>query len=163
MEPTLEELKAELEKAQDQIKKVNAESAGRRKELEKIAAEKAEKDKAALSDAEKLQAEIKAVKAEVTKAKEDHRAVTIRAAIAAEANKLGFANPEDAWTLLDTSGVEMADDGKVTGFEKSLTALAESNRLAMKDDKRSDNLGTPRGKGKPASSTVEQAKPNNRV
>ena len=162
MEPTLEELKAELEKAQDQIKKVNAESAGRRKELEKIAAEKAEQDKAALSDAEKLQAEIKAVKDQHETLTAELNAERVRTAIIAEAMKLGFASPDDAMSLLDLSEVTVTD-GKVSGFEKSLKALAESGRLAMKDDKRGGGVGTPTGKGRPTSSTVEQEKPKIRV
>ena len=149
-EPTPEELKAELEKAQDQIKKVNAESAGRRKELEKIAAEKADKDKAALSDTEKLQSEIKTIKTQHEILTSKLEAERVRTAVITEATKLGFASPEDAMALIDLSEVGTTD-GKVTGFEKSLKALAESGRLAMADQKRGDSLGTPLGKGKPAS------------
>ena len=148
-ELTPEELQAELDKVRDALKRANDESAGRRKELEKIAAEKAEKDKAALSETEKLQAEVKA-------GKDAHRVLTaqldaerVRTAILAEATKLGFASPEDAKALTDLSSIEISDDGKVTGFEKSLKALAESGRLAMADQKRGDSLGTPLGKGKP--------------
>ena len=157
-----EELKKELDAVRDALKKANDESAGRRKELEKIAADEAEKDKAALSDAEKLQAEIKAVKGQHDALAAELNAERIRTAILTKATELGFASPEDALLLINLADVEVKD-GKVSGFEKSLTALAESNRLAMKDDKRSDNLGTPRGKGRPASSNVEQEPPKIRV
>ena len=148
-ELTPEELKAELDKVQDALKRANAESAGRRKELEKIAEEKAEKDKSDLSETEKLQAEIKAGKDAHEALTSELKAERIRTAVITEATKLGFATPEDAMSLIDLSSVETTD-GKVTGFEKSLKALAESGRLTMADQKRGDSLGTPLGKGKPA-------------
>ena len=155
-ELTPEELQAELDEMRDRLKKVNAESAGRRKELEKLA-EKAERDdKAALSDAEKLQAEIKAVKDQHETLTAELQAERVRTAILSKATELGFASPEDALSLTNLADVEVKD-GKVTGFEKSLAALAESKRLAMKDDKRSDGLGTPTGRGKPASGADKQS------
>ena len=157
-ELTPEELKTELAAVQARLKEVNAESAGRRKELEKIAAEKAEKDKAALSDAEKLQAEIKAVKGQHDALAAELNAERIRTAILSKATELGFASPEDALSLTNLADVEVKD-GKVSGFEKSLKALAESGRLAMADQKRSDGLGTPQGRGKPASGADEQSVP----
>jgi len=59
-EPTPEELKAELEAVRDALKKVNAESAGRRKQLEAFEAEKKKLEDEKLSEAEKLQAQITA-------------------------------------------------------------------------------------------------------
>ncbi len=148
-EPTPEELQKELDDVRDALKRANAESAGRRKELEKIEAEKAEKDKAALSETEKLLASIKAGKDAHEALASELKAERIRTAVITEATKLGFASPEDAMALIDLSEVGTTD-GKVTGFEKSLKALAESGRLAMADQKRGDSLGTPLGKGKPA-------------
>lgn len=159
---TPEELQKELDDVRDALKKANAESAGRRKELEKIATEKAEKDKAALSEAEKFQVEIKAVSEAHKALKAELNAERVRTAIITKATELGFASPEDAMSLIDLSKVEVKD-GKVSGFDKSLKALAESNRLAMKDDKRSDRLGTPTGKGKPASGKTEQEAPKIRI
>ena len=149
-ERTLEELQAEIERVQDALKKANAESAGRRKELETIAAEKAEKDKAALSETEKLLASIKAGKEAHEALTSELKAERIRTAIITEATALGFANPEHAFALVVKDEVKIVD-GTVTGFEKSLKALAESGSLTMKDQKRGDSLGTPLGKGKPAS------------
>ena len=155
---TPEELQKELDAVQVRLKEVNAESAGRRKELEKIEAEKAERDKAALSDSEKLLAQVKAVETQHAVLKAELKAERVRTAIIAEAMKLGFASPEDAMSLTDLADVEVTD-GKVSGFEKSLKALAESGRLAMSDQQRSDNLGTPKGKGRPASGADKQGAP----
>ncbi len=157
-ELTPEELKAELEKVQDALKRANAESADRRKQLEKIATEKAEKDKATLSDTEKLQSEIKAIKADHNDLTVQLKAERIRIAIITEATAAGFANPEHAFALIDKSEVKITD-GTVSGFEKSLKALVESGALAMKDQRRGDSLGTPTGKGKPATGADQQEAP----
>ena len=149
-ERTLEELQAEIERVQDALKKANAESAGRRKELEKIATDTAEKDKAALSETEKSEARFAAVEAKLEASETREKEQKIRTAIITEATALGFANPEHAFALVDKSEVEITD-GSVSGFEKSLQALAESGSLTMADQKRGDSLGTPLGKGKPAS------------
>lgn len=157
-ELTPEELKAELEKAKAQLKRVNAESAERRHELERLAKEKEEKDKATLSDTEKLQAEITEMKTKSDEFQAELKAERIRVAIITEAMALGFENPAHAFALVDKSEVVITD-GTVSGFEKSLKALAESGSLAMKDQKRSDGLGTPGGKGKPPSGLDEQEAP----
>lgn len=156
---TPEELIAEVEGARAQLSKVNAESAGRRKQLEAFEAEKKKLEDEKLSEAEKLQAQITAVKAEHETLAKQLKAERVRTALLSEATKLGFASPEDAIALADLSAIEISADGKVTGFEKSLKALAESGRLAMKDAKRSDGLGTPPSGGKPASGADKQEAP----
>ena len=153
-----EELKKELEIVREALKVANNESTSRRKQLEKIAAEEEEKKKATLSETEKLQAEIKTGKDAHETLKGELQAERVRTAILAEATTLGFASPEDAMALIDLSAVETTD-GKVTGFEKSLKALAESGRLAMADQKRSDGLGTPGSKGKPPTGADQQEAP----
>lgn len=141
-ELTPEELKTKLEETQAQLKRVNAESAERRKKLEAHEAEKAKLEAEKLSEAEKLQAQITAIKTEQETTKKQLHAERVRNAIIAEATKLGFASPEDAIALTDLSEVTVID-GKVTGFEKSLKALAEGGRLPMADQRQSDKLGTP--------------------
>ena len=159
---TPEELQKELDAVQDALKKANAESAGRRKKLEKIEAEKKALEDKNLSESEKLLAQVKAVETQHAALTKELHAERVRIAILGMATELGFASPEDAMSLTDLADIEVKD-GQVSGFENSLKALAESGRLSMKDDKRSDNLGTPRGKGKPASGKKEQAAPTIRV
>ena len=157
-ELTPEELQAELDKVRDALKRANAESADRRKKLGDIEAWKAAQDKATLSETEKLQSEIKAGKDAHEALASELKAERIRIAIITEATAAGFANPEHAFALVDKSEVEITD-GTVSGFEKSLRALVESGALAMKDQKRSDGLGTPLGKGKPATGADQQEAP----
>ena len=165
-EMTPEELTEELEGARSQLKKVNAESADRRRKLEALEKEKKELADKSLSEMEKLQAEVATNKADHTALQDQLRVERVHTAVISEATKLGFANPEDAYSLIDTSKVEITD-GKVSGFGESLKALAKSGRLVMgeeKDQRRSDGLGTPTGsKGKPTKKGAEQAVPKIRV
>ena len=154
---TPEELVAEVEGARGQLKKVNAESADRRKQLEKLEQDKVDKDKAALSETEKLQAEVQAARDEHKELEDQLRVERVRTAVIKNAIELGFANPEDALTLIDLSEVETTE-GKVTGFEKSLKVLAESGRLPMAKEEQRPGYGTPPGRGKPTKTSVTDEK-----
>lgn len=144
---TPEELVTEVEGARSRLSQVNAESAGRRKQIEAFEKEKADKEKAALSDTEKFQAEIKQVREQHETLQKELKAERVRTALFSRANELNFANPEDAIALTDMSAVEVAADGKVTGFEKSMEALAKDGRLPMKDQPPPRSMGTPPGDG----------------
>lgn len=158
----LDKVFADLEGAQAQIKAVNAESAERRVKLKALEDKQAKKEQESLSEAEKLQAEIKQGKKAHEALKAELDAERIRTAVIGAAIELEFASPDDAFSLIDRNEIKI-EDGKVVGFEKSLKALAESGRLAMKDSKKGNGLGTPSGKGKPASKGAEQEAPNIRL
>ena len=154
------EMAETLEGAQKRLKEVNAESASRRKELE--AKEAAEADN--LSELEKLQKQVADMAARDEQRERENRALRIKTSVMAKVSEAGFAHPEDAFALLDLSEVEIADDGQVKGFEKSLDALVESGRLPMAGQKESAGLGTPRGKGKPTGDDhKEQVAPSIRI
>ena len=150
---------AELERLNAELKRENAE---RRTALEtfekKQVKEKADLEQKNLSEAEKAEARISALEAKDEASQAQLKAERIRIAIITEATALGFANPEHAFALVDKSEVVITD-GTVSGFEKSLKALVESGALQMKDQKRSDGLGTPGGKGKPATGADQQEAP----
>ena len=165
-EMTQEELVKEVEGAREQLKKVNSESAGRRKKLETLEKEKTDLAKEQLSESEKLQAEMKTLKTDHQALQASLNAERVRTAVLAKATELGFATPGDAYSLIDLSQVETTD-GKVFGFDESLEALAKSGRLTMTDEdhRQSDGLGTPpssKGK-KPVKQDVKQATPNIRI
>lgn len=162
---TPEELLKEVEGAREQLKRVNAESAGRRKKLEAIEQEKRELAEKNLSDSEKLQAEVKTLKTDHRTLQDSLNAERIRTAVLAKATELGFVTPGDAYSLIDLSQVETTD-GKVSGFEESLKALAKAGRLTMieENQRQSDGLGTPAGgKSKPVKKDTKQATPKIRV
>jgi len=133
-----EELVALLGERDTHIGTLNQECAARRvtaKEHDDAEAARVAKgqttDQRLATENAKVVAERDALKSKLEQSDADRDALTIRTAIAVEAGKLGFANPEDAWTLLDTSKVEIAEDGTVKGFEKPLEELAKSGRLPM--------------------------------
>lgn len=163
-EPTRDELQAELDRVRDVLKKVNAESAGRRKKLEQLDAEQAAREKADLTQEERFKGEIETLQAAHNTLADQLKAERIRSAVIAKAQELGFATPGDAYALLDLSEVETSKDGKVTGFEKSLETLAESGRLSMQ--KVGDGIGTPPkigGKFKVKKEGAKQAEPHIRL
>lgn len=146
---TLEELQAELERTKAALKKANGESADRRKRLE-------EYESRDQSEAET----IKKITEERDGAIAALRTERIKNAVFGKASELGFEHPGDAFALVDLASVEVAEDGKVSGFEKSLEALAKSGRLKMK--KSGDNLGnktTPTRSGTPSTTNTNTQAP----
>ena len=124
-QPTAAELAAELERVKAALKTANSESASRRKRLEELEAAEAERTAAQLSEVEKAKklaadAEVKAQAAE-----ERLRTAMVRNAVVVAASKLNFHDPEDAFRLADLGDAQVGDDGKVTGVEDALKALAK--------------------------------------
>jgi len=138
------ELQAELERARIALKEVNSESAGRRKRLEELEKAETERQQANLSEVEKLKSQLAEITATSEALSGELQVMRIRSAVMSKARELGFGNAEDAYALADLSKVEITDDGKVTGFEKSLETLAESGRLPMASDAVDGRRGTPR-------------------
>lgn len=164
-EMTQEELVAELEGARTQLKKVNTESADRRKKLEAFEKEQDDLKKKSLSDTEKSAEELKAITKSFHTLQNQLKTEKVRSAVLEEATKLGFTNPGDAFSLIDQTKIEIADDGKVSGFEESLKVLAESGRLVMTaDEGKGQRFGTPPLKGKQTKKPgVEQIAPSIRI
>jgi len=55
----------------------------------------------------------------------------VLATVVAEASKAGAAYPEDAFNLIDRSGVKV-EDGKVSGVEEAIKELVDAGRLVMR-------------------------------
>lgn len=140
---TIEAVLAELEKAKAALKAANSESASRRKRLEELEKAEQERAQAQLSETEKLKAQLAEMAGNAEKVAAELQATRIRSAVLTKAGELGFVSPEDAAALADMSAVQIDDDGKVTGFEKALEALAKSGRLPMRNAA-AQTPGTPR-------------------
>jgi phosphohistidine swiveling domain-containing protein len=130
-EPTREALQAELVGAQAALKRVNAESAKRRKQLEAHDKAEAEREKAELSEVEKAQAAAQEWKEKHKTLTTELDAAQMRQAFYDEADvqKLSFVNAQakkDAFTLADTSGVVTDEDG-MTGMDAAVKALTKSH------------------------------------
>lgn len=58
----------------------------------------------------------------------------IRSEVRSRAVALGFADPEDAWALIDKAGVTLDEAGEVQGAEKAVKALADKKPHLLKRD-----------------------------
>jgi len=118
----------EMARIRAALKKANAEAAKRRKELERFQTEEQKRKDAELSDverAQKLAQEWESQFDEISAALDGMR---MRQAFydAAATAKVTFANGlarQDAFDLSDLSGVEIGDDGAVSGMDEVLKAL----------------------------------------
>lgn len=120
---TAEELAAQLEAAQKQLKAVNRESAERRKALEALERADAERKAAEMTEAQKLQAQLAALQNERDAALKTAAERTIRAEVMAKAAQL-FEHPEDVYEKLK-SALTVDDAGNVEGLDDALKALAK--------------------------------------
>ncbi len=141
-ESTLDELKAELARARDALKAVNAEAAERRKKLSAYEADEAKRQEAEkkrrdaeLSETEKLKNQIAEKDTTLQALQNDLKTWRIRQAIEREATVLNFQNPEDAYLLADMTGVEISEDGKVTGAKEAIEKLAKARTYLLKTEK----------------------------
>lgn len=100
------------------------------KELEPLAAKARELEDANRTELEKAQAKATELQQQLAAAQTAHRSALISAAVTAEATAQG-ANPDAVKRgtiarLVDTSTVEVAEDGTVTGADKAVKALLEA-------------------------------------
>jgi len=116
----------DLKKAKDELDALKAEQMSELEKAQKRAADlEAERDQALVEANDRL----------------------IKAAFVAAAAQAGAAHPEDAFALADLSGVEIGEDGQVTGVEDAVKALVEAGRLPMSDKRRAPGLDGGAGGG----------------
>lgn len=113
----------DLAAIQKELREARREAASFRTELKRYQDAEAQSKQAAMSETEKLQAQL----AELTRGVEERdariKAMDLRAAVNRSASKLGFADPEDALSLLDASAIEYAEDGKPRNLDHLLGDL----------------------------------------
>lgn len=137
----------------------------RRKEREKHAdydALKAAADELAkikesqLSETEKLTKRLAELEAAKQQAETRTRETLIRSAVISEAAKLNFNDPEDAYRLIDVTGLTIADSGKVEGAPEAVKLLAESRKYLLKNSNPALSSFNPAGGNEPVSETDAQ-------
>jgi len=130
--PTIESLQAELEVGRATLKRVNSESAGRRKKLE--AFEKAEEERklADMTEMEKLQAELKSERDAHAAAEQGALQAKITHAVELAAMKANFHNPADAMAFLGDAEFTLDDKGKVAGVAEALAKLVKERPHLVK-------------------------------
>jgi len=133
-------LKSEREKARELEK-----GAKKLAELEKAEAERA---KAQLTETERLTAERDEALKAVETAKSEAKTARIRSAIEAKAAMLGYADPTDAYLMIDSGSVELDARGNAQGVEELLNDLAKAKPyLVTKPDRTVRQTLNPGGAG----------------
>ena len=146
---------AELARVRVALKKANAEAAKRRKELERFQQEEKKRQDAELSDLEKAQKLSEEWKSKFDELSADLDGMRMRQAFydATAAAKVVFVNDaawQDAYDLSDLSGVEVDEDGSVSGMDEVIKALQKSRPhlfgTAGAPDINAGEGGKPKGK-----------------
>lgn len=115
--------------------------------LKDAAAQWEEHRTAQMTELEKAQARVAELEAAQAEAQEQAAQTLIRSTFLAEAAKLGAAHPEDAYLLAELEGVDIGEDGKVTGVAEMVQALADAGRLVMAGKAKAPNLDGGAGSG----------------
>lgn len=127
-----EDLKAELDRARKALAAANKEAADRRKKLEAFERAEQERQQAQLSETERLKQQLAEAESKAATATAAANERLLRAAVLAEASKLGFVDPSDAWRMLDRDGLGIDEDGEATGASEALKALAKAKPYLVK-------------------------------
>ncbi len=123
--PDPAELQAELERTRKALADANKEAAARRKKLEAFEAQEAKRKQAEMTELEKAEARLNELEKRAEQAEAGRKQALVRAAVIAQATAQGFRDPEDALRYLDTSEVEIAEDGKVGDVSALLKELGK--------------------------------------
>jgi hypothetical protein len=111
----------------EEARKLRSESKNLRERLKAFEDEKKKADEAQLSEQERLTRRLADTEATLAEREAALKQGAIRESARAAAAKLGYANPDVAFRLLDHSGLEVDSDGTVKNVEQQLTALAKSD------------------------------------
>lgn len=122
-EPTTSTDSGELKRIRSELDRARKEAAANRtakRELERIKAEQ-------MTEAEKVQAAKEAAEKEAAEARTELLTMRLENSISKAALKLGFADPDDAFALVDKSALDIDE---TTGAPSSESVKAELDRLA---------------------------------
>lgn len=84
------------------------------------------------TEAQKLQEALEAEKTKATQAAERAKRALIKAAFAEQAIAANLVSVDDAFALADLSGVEVSDDGTVTGAKEAVEQLVKAKPYLVK-------------------------------
>ena len=143
------DVQAELERTRKALAKANQEAAARRKQIEAYEAEQAARAEAEMSELEKARAAAEKAEAERQAALQQASEMVLRSSIIAKAASLNFADPEDAYALLDKSDL-VVEEGKVAGLDEALKGLADSKPYMIRAEKPKLGASNPGGAAHPA-------------
>lgn len=117
---------------QRELKALRKENAKWRTQLRSFEEAQQAKAKAEMTELERLQAELREAQEARTRAEAERRAVSVKGQVIAAAAKAGFADPEDAYRMLDTLDVD--DSGRVDGLGEALATLLKAKPYLAKQN-----------------------------
>jgi hypothetical protein len=152
--PDPAELQAELERTRKALADANKEAAARRKKLEAFEAQEAKRKQAEMTELEKAEARLNELEKRAEQAEAGRKQALVRAAVIAQATAQGFRDPEDALRYLDTSEVEITEEGKVSDVSALLKELGKQKPYLLQPQ---GSVGaTNPGRGQAQGETPEQ-------
>jgi len=123
-----------------------------RKKLQVFEAAEEQRKKAAMTELERAKTEAQESSAKLTATQAELTVIKLRTAVEREAVKQLFADPEDAYKLLDTSALVLNDKGVVEGLSEALKNLAKTKPYLLMPAKQTvekgKGLGTDTGSKK---------------
>lgn len=123
---TVDSLKAQVARLESAVKDANRESASRRKRLDELEAAEAKRAQESLSETDRLKAQLADAQRSAALAQEESARTVVRSVVVAQAAAMNFADPNDAYGLIDLANISINEDGKVVGVEDALKKLAEA-------------------------------------
>ena len=107
------------------VKSLRSENAKHRTELKDVKAQLEQFKQAQMSETEKAAARLQQLEAENAKLLTDRRNNALTSAITTAAARLGVKHVDAALKLIDTSVLDIADDGKVSGADAAMRDLVK--------------------------------------
>jgi len=107
------------------VKSLRAENAKHRTQLKDVTAQLEQFKQAQMSETEKAAARLQQLEAENAKLITAQRDNALRSAITTAAARLGVKHVDAALRLIDTSALDIADDGKVSGADAAMRDLVK--------------------------------------
>lgn len=136
-----QEALAELERTRERMRAADKRASAAESRLKELET----KD---LPEIEKIKGELQEATADRDRLSEQLRQTRLESAFL-RSNRIEWKNPGTALKLADLSGVDIDDEGRVTGLDKALEALAKSDPYLVKEKSEGDE----EDKGKPSGST----------
>lgn len=137
---TLDEAMTLLNEYKTQLRRVNSESAERRRKLASFEEAEARRKQAEMGEVETLKVKLAETDDLYQQTLNDLTKLRIRHAVEMAAGRLGFHKPEDAAQLMDWAEVTVDEDGKVKGIEEALKALLKERSYLIRPQQAAPDL-----------------------
>jgi hypothetical protein len=106
-----------------ELEEARREAARHRTDANRLKSEKQAAEDAKLPEQERLQRRLADLERQASSHEQERRDWQVREAVTRSASKLGYADPVDAFALLDRSALEFADDGTPKNTDRLLADL----------------------------------------